>query len=106
MVRWHLKSAGIKTTTVDKDGIETENGFGSLIDIPEVAQIFGEDLAFEFKAIFCNPFGPNLRNELAHGLLTEDDCQSSFAIYAWWLGIRILFSTFRNAVRRPTHKGA
>ncbi len=100
MVRWHLKAAGIKTTNIDKDGIENENGLSTLIEIPQVTQIFGEDLTFEFKALFCDAFGPNLRNELAHGLLTEEDCQSTYAIYAWWLGIKIVFNTFWNSARK------
>lgn len=100
MVRWHLKAVGVKTTTLDKDGIENENGLSTLMEIPEVTQIFGEDLAFELKALFCDPFGPNLRNELAHGLLTDEECQSTHAIYAWWFGIKIVFNMFWNAARK------
>jgi hypothetical protein len=100
IVRWHLKAVGVRTTTLDREGIENENGFSSLIEIPEVKQIFGEDLAFELKALFCDAFGPNLRNELAHGLLTDEECQSSYAIYAWWLGIKIVFNTFWNSARK------
>ena len=104
IVRWHLKASGIKTTTLDKDGIENENGLSTLMDIPEVTQIFGEDLAFELKALFCDAFGPNLRNELAHGLLGEEECQSTYAIYAWWLGIKMVYNTFWNSVRKPEQK--
>lgn len=100
MVRWHLKSVGVKTTTLDKGGIENENGLSTLMELPEVTQIFGEDLAFELKALFCDAFGPNLRNELAHGLLTEEECQSAYAIYAWWFGVKIVFNTFWNAARK------
>jgi tetratricopeptide (TPR) repeat protein len=103
MVRWHLKNAGVKTTTLNTDGLETENGLSKLIELPEVTQIFGEDLAFEFKALFCDAFGPNLRNELAHGLLTDQECQSTYAIYAWWLGFKIVFNPFWNVVRKA-HK--
>jgi len=99
MVRWHLKLANVKTTNLDKDGIENENGLSTLMEAPEVNQIFGEDIAFELKALFCDAFGPNLRNILAHGLLTEEECQSTYSIYAWWLGIKIVFKTFWNAAR-------
>lgn len=99
MVRWHLKSIGVKTTTLDRDGIENENGLSTLMELPEVAQIFGKNLAFELKSLFCDAFGPNLRNELAHGLLTEGECQSTYAVYAWWLGFKIVFKAFWNVVR-------
>ncbi len=100
LVRWHLKSAGVKTTTLNADGIENENGLSTLIDLPEAEVIFGEDLTFELKALFCDAFGPNLRNELAHGLLNDSDCQSPQVAYAWWLLLRITFNTFWNAARR------
>lgn len=106
MVRLHLKQAGAKTANLDKDGIENENGLSTLMDLPEAKQVFGEDLAFELKALFCDAFGPNLRNVLAHGLLEEDDCYSPFAIYAWWLGLRLIFNTWWNAAQKDTNGGA
>jgi hypothetical protein len=99
MVRFHLKQAGAKTTNLDKDGIENENGLSTLMDLPEAETVFGKDLAFELKTLLCDAFGPNLRNELAHGLIEEDACHSPFAIYAWWLGLRLVFSTWWNAAR-------
>lgn len=99
MVRWHLKAADVKTTTLDMDGIENESGLSKLMELPEAAQIFGEDLAFELKALFCDAFGPNLRNELAHGLLGYEECQSVYSVYAWWFCLRILFNTFWNSMR-------
>jgi hypothetical protein len=100
MVRWHLKAADIKTTNLDKDGVENENGLSALMELPEVTQIFGEDLSFELKALFCDAFGPNLRNKLAHGLLDDEACHSTYAIYAWWLGLKLVFNTFWNAKRK------
>lgn len=100
MVRFHLKQAGAKTTNLDKDGVENENGLSTLMDLPEAETVFGKDLAFELKTLFCDAFGPNLRNELAHGLLDADACHSPFAIYAWWLGLRLVFNTWWNAAHR------
>jgi len=97
LVRFHLKQAGVITSNIDKNGIETENGLTSLMENPEVKTIFGEDLAFELKALFCDAFGPNLRNELAHGLLGYEESQSVYSVYAWWLGLRIVFNTFWSA---------
>lgn len=41
MVRFHLKQAGAKTTNLDKDGIENENGLSTLMDLPEAEAAFG-----------------------------------------------------------------
>ena len=105
LVRFHLKQAGVQTTNLDNDGIENENGLSSLMDIPETEKIFGADLSFEIKALFCDPFGPNLRNEVAHGLLDDGVCWSVHAVYAWWLGLKLVFNTFFNTLRKGTENG-
>ncbi|WP_316869812.1 DUF4209 domain-containing protein [Ralstonia wenshanensis] len=108
LVRMHLKQAGAKTTNIDRDGIENENGMSTLMELPEAEHVFGKALAFEFRSLFCDAFGPNLRNELAHGLLDEDACNSPSAIYAWWLIFRLTFNAWWNvahksdAVEQPT----
>jgi hypothetical protein len=100
LVRHHLKQSGVKTTTLDANGIENEVGLSALMDYPETEKIFGADLSFELRALFCDPFGPNLRNELAHGLLDDEACQSIYAVYAWWFGLRLIFNTFWNATQK------
>jgi hypothetical protein len=96
MVRWHLKVRKVKTTIMNENGIENEKGLSSLLVLPEVNDIFGKDLAFELKALFTDPFGPNLRNDVAHGLLEYDAAQSIYAVYAWWFVFRLVFKTFIN----------
>ena len=98
MVRCHLKQAGVQTTNLDGNGIENEIGLSSLMELLQTEKIFGEDLCFEIKALFCDPFGPNLRNKLAHGLLDDKACYSSGAIYAWWFGLKLVLNTFWNAL--------
>lgn len=99
MVRFHLKQAGARTTTLHEDGVETENSLSALMDSPETEEIFSDDLCFEIRALFCDPYGSNLRNYVAHGLFDDQQCHSIHAIYAWWLGIKVVFSTFWNASR-------
>ena len=45
-VRFRLKQADVRTTTLDSSGIETENGLSALMDLQETEQIFGENLSF------------------------------------------------------------
>lgn len=97
LVRVHLKRKGAKTTTLDAEGIQTENGLSTLVDLPEMVEVFGENLTFEVKALFCSSQGPNIRNQLAHGLLTYEACHSYSSVYAWWLWVRIILSSFFHA---------
>ena len=93
-VRSHLKSVGVSTIHFDENGIETENGLSSLMDNPEVVDIFGEDLAYEIKALYCDQIGPNLRNNIAHGLLDDQQCTTIDTIYAWWLGLKLTINPY------------
>ena len=102
MVRFHLKHMGIRTTTLDSEGVEAEVGLSALMNITESAKIWGDDVAFEIKALFCDSVGPNIRNDVAHGLFSEEKCKSTTSVYAWWLGLKIVFNTFRHVVPSET----
>jgi hypothetical protein len=100
MVRFHLKRARAKTSTLDSAGIENENGLSTLMELPEATALFGENLVFEIRSLFCGPSGPNLRNQFAHGLLDDDEYFSPYAVYAWWLCFRLVYGSFFNATRK------
>jgi hypothetical protein len=96
IVRIALKEAGQQTTTVDSNGIEMEVGLSALMERPVVEEIFGDDLAFEIRILFCGPLGPNLRNEVAHGLLDDGTAYSPASVYAWWLVLRLAVLPYWN----------
>ncbi len=96
LVRAHVVAAGGETRKLDASGIETEIGLSALMDLPEVAKVFGETLAFELQAVFCDAAGPNLRNSLAHGLLDDDEMFSAASVYAWWLSLRLILLPLMN----------
>ncbi len=56
--------------------------------MPEAEKVFGVDLRFELKAVFTDSIGPNLRNEVAHGLLTDNAAFGTTPVYAWWMLLR------------------
>ncbi|MCS6098129.1 DUF4209 domain-containing protein [Shewanella baltica] len=90
IVREQLKKHGAHTTNIDKNGIEHENGLSTLLDMQEAVAVFGQDKLFELKALFANSIGPNLRNEVAHGLLTDSAAYSASPVYAWWMLLRMV----------------
>jgi hypothetical protein len=97
IVRSLLKEVGAHTTNLDKDGIEMENGLSTLMELPEALQLFGEDLTFEIKSVFTEALGFNLRNEVAHGLLDDVASSSMYAIYAWWMVLRLVIRSIMGA---------
>jgi Domain of unknown function (DUF4209) len=92
LVRWHLKKADVITTVLNTDGIENEIGLSALIEKPEVQTIFGDNLHFELKALFCSAYGFNLRNEVAHGLLNFERSASERSVVCWAFCFRIVMN--------------
>ena len=98
-VRFLLKLKGVKTVTLNQEGIEDEVGLSALVAKPEFTEIFGEDLAFEIKALFTDHKGPNLRNNIAHGIASASDCGTIWGFYAWWLWMKIIFKKYLDNQR-------
>lgn len=91
IVRSLLKSAGITTTTTDRNGITMEVGLSALVKEPKLAEILGHDLVFGIGALMCAQVGPNFRNDIAHGLATSDDCHTLAGLYTWWFIFKLIF---------------
>ncbi|QLA15402.1 DUF4209 domain-containing protein [Desulfolutivibrio sulfoxidireducens] len=105
MIRYHFNLHNIITTNIDSNGVETEKGLGPLVNMPEFSEIFGDNISFTLRAVLCDPFGPNLRNELAHGLLDDDAFNSIYSVYIWWFCFKIVFAFYWNRVR-PTDQNS
>lgn len=88
-LRWVLNNEGVITTSLSSEGIQEEIDINRILDFPELIQIFGEDLIFDLKGLLINRFGDNLRNRIAHGLISSDEFSYSASIYFWWLTLRI-----------------
>lgn len=93
MVRMVLKEAGAQTTS-RPDDIEMEIGLSALVDLPQMEERFGEHLTFTIRALMCKPLGPNLRNQVAHGLAGTNLCSSGYGVYAWWLILALVVEGF------------
>lgn len=102
IVRICLKNNGVHTTTIDKDGIENENGLSTLLRDEQAEEILGEDLLFELRAVFTESIGANLRNDVAHGLLDDQSAGSQVSVYAWWMILRLVVrSLFDSNTSNP-----
>jgi len=104
IVRVHVVALGGETRKLDASGIESEVGLSALMDLPEVERVFGESLAFELRAIFCDAAGSNLRNNIAHGLLNDAELHSAETVYAWWFCLRLVMLPLlqkRTAAKPP-----
>lgn len=101
IVRTQLKDFGAQTSNINPDGIDTEISLKNLMSLPEANQLFGDDLVFEIKSVFTDSLGFNLRNEVAHGLLSDRAASSFQSIYAWWMVVRIVIRSISARKKTP-----
>jgi hypothetical protein len=96
MVRTMLKESDIHTTILNPDGIDMECGLSTLLDKDETAEIFDDDLLFQMVAFLTHKRGPNLRNEIAHGLLDDNNACNTSSIYWWWRSLQFVIYSSAN----------
>ncbi len=89
LIRATLKRNGVYTLLLD-DGVETEKSLNALLDMAEAADAFGAGMVMEFKALLIDQSGPNLRNEIAHGLFNDVDTLTYVSVYVWWSCLRLV----------------
>lgn len=79
-----------RTSKLRHDLSQPERDLNELLYHEEVENVLGADLVFTLRALLIEPgFGANIRNNLAHGLMSTDQFVDADAIYAWWLVWRI-----------------
>jgi hypothetical protein len=96
LIRTKMKNSGVDTSSI-VDGIENENGLSSLLKHKRAADVLGEDLLFELQALFTESMGANLRNEVAHGLLNDQNAESHAVVYAWWIILKLIVRSLNNS---------
>lgn len=90
MVRVLMRRAGLNTSQISGDQIHTESeiSLSNLLKDPNINKVLSKDYVFNLQAIFSEKPGPNLRNEIAHGLLETSVACSPLAVYAWWFVLK------------------
>jgi len=88
-IRYIMGKKGIITSGLDDNGIQNEHSLNSTLYRPELANIFDENTLFDLKCLLIEHAGSNLRNRMAHGLISDDEFMSPLMSYVWWLTLRL-----------------
>lgn len=88
-IREIFTAHGVITSKLESDATQDERDLGWMLTHPKMAKIFGEGMAFDLRGLLVERFGLNLRNDIAHGLLAEQQMLTPGAIYVWWLVLRL-----------------
>lgn len=88
-IRYLLWQRGVITSGLDNSGVQNEHNLNSTLYRPETASVFDENTLFDLKCLLVEHSGSNLRNRMAHGLISDNEFLSPLMSYLWWLTLRL-----------------
>lgn len=74
---------------IDANGVEEVWGLERTLAHPVVQEKLGDAFIFELQSLLAGRLGPNIRNGLAHGLLSPSSLMGDTALYLWWVLFRL-----------------
>lgn len=93
LLRWLLQSAGYDTIVREIDGTEVQMSLERTIAHQAIKEMLNDALWFELNYYFLSPHGANLRNEMLHGLVSDEDMQTTLLYCFWHLCVRMVVLT-------------
>lgn len=73
----------------NEDGVEELITLNGILDLPKLNETLDDDLIFNLKSIFTSKFGINIRNEVAHGIIDDEEFKSVYSLYVWWFILKL-----------------
>ena len=82
--------AGLSSSSLsDRDGLQKEYTLSAVLAWPEAERVLGADAVFALQVLLVEPTGPNLRNQMAHGLVGDGQLDAAACEYLFWLALRL-----------------
>jgi hypothetical protein len=101
-IRFVLEQKGVITSKFNEKQIQEVRTLDGLLQLPQTLELFGAGHIFELRGVLSEPLGWNLRNRVAHGLITVDGCYTHASIMLWWLVVRFcVFPLVLQADEQP-----
>jgi hypothetical protein len=100
-IRLHLEAIGSITSGFDKQWRQNEHDLNTTLRNPDLKKIYNDDdLIFDLQGLLIEHHGSNLRNEMAHGLLDDNQLGTDAAMYLWALTLRLCCMRLREEPER------
>lgn len=89
-IREMARKLDILTDKFDNEGIQEYLSLGSIINRLEDSELLEEDMIFNLRLFYAGELGYDMRNNVAHGLLSDDELDRSIQSMAvWWYTLRL-----------------
>lgn len=99
-IRYLLENHGLITSKLNDKLIQEVRSLEKLLTEPETTRALGEAHVFELRGSLTEKFGGNLRNRLAHGLLSDGECYTMHVMHLWWLLLRLCVAPLPSLPRK------
>ena len=87
------REVGGLTVTLENDGSSMEKVLSSILSLPELVDCYDNDILFTFRGLLNEQAGANIRNEIAHGIISEYACSTGVYLYFGMAVIKLLSLT-------------
>lgn len=87
------REVGGLTVTLEKDGSSMEKVLSSILSLPELVDCYDNNILFTFRGLLNEQAGANIRNEIAHGIISEYACSTGVCLYFGVAVIKLLSLT-------------
>lgn len=104
-IRYVLAQRGIITSSIDAEGIQKDYDLNSTLYLPVLKEIFGDTGVFHLQRLLVEKLGANLRNKMAHGLMSQGEFYSVQVAYLWWLILKVVCIPIISSLKREEGKG-
>lgn len=92
------ESVGGIVITLEDDGTSQKKALSSIFDLPELLECYDNDILFLFRGLLNEKAGSNIRNEIAHGVMSEGAGNSGTSIFLLCATIKLLSYTSSQAL--------
>lgn len=87
------REVGGLTVTMKNDGSSMEKVLSSIFSLPELLDCYDNDILFTFRGLLNEQAGANIRNVVAHGIVSEYTCSTGACLYFGVAVIKLLSYT-------------
>ena len=90
-VRCLAIECGEPVYNINEEGIEEIKTMHAVLELEGIKDCLDEDLLLALKTIFCSKFGFNIRNNIAHGIFSDNFFQSLKGLYVWRFALKFCY---------------
>lgn len=99
LFRYYAQLLGSNISTLDGNGIAEDKLLSSVFDDECLNDGYDEDIIFTFRGLMNEKAGSNIRNKIAHGILTENECYGGDVLFFLCAVIKELLLTSPEAYK-------